>query len=192
MLRRRNFRNGLQFGNSNLNYGRLQASRSSGYDTVDYGHDSGGYKSHDSGYGKSEGYGHSGGGTYGHSGGGGYGHDISYGHSGGGGYGHSGGGGYGHSDSYGHDIGYHDSGYGHDSYGHSYGASYGGYGKMDCPGIPIALLLITLLGIGILGFILFTKINAAGRRKRSVYHFTNIPELLKDFEDVLTVIQFGR
>ena len=172
MLRRRNFRNGLQFGNSNLN-GRLQASRSSGYDTVDYGHDSGGYQSHDSGYGKSGhdiSYGHSGGGTYGHSGGGSYGHET-----------------YGHSDSYGQDIGYHDSGY-----GHSYGASYGGYGKMDCPGIPIALLLITLLGIGILGFILFTKINAAGRRKRSVYHFTNIPELLKDFEDVLTVIQFGR
>ena len=165
MLRRRNLQRGLHFGNSNFN--GLQASRSSGYETVDYGHDSGGYKSHDSGYG--------------HSGGGGYGHDTSYGHSGGGTYGHS--------DSYGHDIGY-DSGYGHDSYSH--GASYGGYGKMDCPGIPIALLLITLLGIGILGFILFTKINAAGRRKRSVYHFTNLPELLKDLEDVLKIVQFGR
>jgi len=62
---------------------------------------------------------------------------------------------------------------------------------MDCPGIPIALLLITLLGIGILGFILFNKINAAGRRKRSVYQFTNIPELLKEVEDVLTIVQFG-
>ena len=45
----------------------------------------------------------------------------------------------------------------------TYGSYSGGY---DCPGIPIALLLVTLLGIGVLGFILFTKIQGAGRRKR--------------------------
>ena len=44
------------------------------------------------------------------------------------------------------------------------GSYSGGYN--DCPGIPIALLLVTLLGIGVMGFILFTKIQGAGRRKR--------------------------
>ena len=46
----------------------------------------------------------------------------------------------------------------------SVGSYSGGYN--DCPGIPIALLLVTLLGIGVMGFILFTKIQGAGRRKR--------------------------
>ena len=183
MLRRRKLLRGLQFGNSNIN--GLQLGRSgSGYDVVDYGYDN---------------YGHDQA-TYGHESDGGYNsHDPGYGHSGAGGYGHetiyshSGGGNYGHGNNYGHDIGYHhDSGNGHASYGHGYGASYGSYGKMDCPGIPIALLLITLLGIAVLGFILFTKIQAAGRRKRSDDYFTNIPDLLQDFEDVLSILQFGR
>ena len=124
--------------------------------------------------------GHSGGGGYGHSGGG-------YENLGVGGYAHSGGGGYDSGLSHlsgGYGGGYeHPISYSHDSYGH--GASYGGYGKMDCPGIPIALLLTTLLGIGILGFILFTKITAAGRRKR------NAKDGPSSFEDFLNFVYLG-
>ena len=116
------------------------------------------------------GYGASGGGSYG----------GGYGASGGGSYGGgaSGGGSYGggkvRSDSYGHSSsGYSQpsSGYSQPSYGYSqpsYASYSSGYGKMDCPGIPIALLLITLLGILTLGVIFFLKVQAAGRRKRSV------------------------
>ena len=144
--------------------------RSSGYDgssfghsSPSYGHSGGGYGHSDGGYGHSGGnYGHSGGG-YGHSGGG-YGHSSGgYGHSGGG-YGHGGGGGY---------------GYGEPSY-----ASYsGGYGKMECPGIPIALLLITLLGIAVLGAIFLQKVLAAGkrRRRRSI-----------TVEDLVDMVETGR
>ena len=110
------------------------------------------------------GYGASGGGLYG----------GGYGSSGGGSYGggsSGGGGSYGggkvRSDSYGHSS----SGYSQPSYGYSqpsYASYSSGYGKMECPGIPIALLLITLLGILTLGVIFFLKVQAAGRRKRSV------------------------
>ena len=76
---------------------------------------------------------------------------------------------------------YSDYGDGHGGYGadksvkdlrYGYGAqSYGsyasGYGK-QCPGISIALLLISLLGIVLMGYILWSKIVAAGRRKRDV------------------------
>ena len=73
-----------------------------------------------------------------------------------------------------------------DHSGHSGGgghASYsggGGYGKMDkCPGIPLSLLLITLLGIAITGAILFLKIQAAGKRKRrSAFHWDDLPQLV--------------
>ena len=144
--------------------------RSSGYDGSSYGHSgssyghSGGSAGHSGGgYGHSGGgYGHSSGG-YGHSGGG-YGHSsVGYGHSGGG-YGHGGGGGY---------------GYGEPSY-----ASYsGGYGKMECPGIPNALLLITLLGIAVLGAIFLQKVLAAGkkRRRRSI-----------TVEDLVDMVETGR
>ena len=68
-----------------------------------------------------------------------------------------------------------------DHSGHSGGghASYSG-GKMNkCPGIPLALLLITLLGIAITGAILFLKIQAAGKRKRrSAFHWTDLAELV--------------
>ena len=128
--------------------------------------------------------GHSGGGGYGHSGGG-------YENMGVGGYAHSGGGGYDSGLSHlsgGYGGGYeHPISYSHDSYGH--GASYGGYGKMDCPGIPIALLLTTLLGIGLLGFILFTKIQGAGRKKRNANDgWASLPPL----EDFFKVVDFGR
>ena len=158
------------------------AGRSDSYGHIDIGHSGGGGYGFSSGggYGHSsgEGYGHSSGEGYGHSTGEGYGHALSggdYHHLGGGGYGHSGGGGYEQPISY-----------SHDSYGH--GASYGSYGKMDCPGIPIALLLTTLLGIGILGFILFTKITAAGRRKRNA---KDGPSSLLPFEDFLNVVYLG-
>ena len=143
--------------------------------------------------------GHSGGSVYdiGHSGGSGY--DV--GHSGGGypsggGYdsGHSGGGGYSHSGGYdsGHSFGYGGGGgYDHPvSYSHdSHGGSYGGYGNMDCPGVPIALLLTTILGIGVLGFILFTKIQGAGgRRKRNA---NQSQYSLLPVEDFLTFLDFG-
>ena len=49
----------------------------------------------------------------------------------------------------------------------SYGSYASGYGK-QCPGISIALLLISLLGIVLMGYILWSKIVAAGRRKRDV------------------------
>ena len=126
-----------------------------------------GYSSSQSGAGgfsdRDGGYGHSGGG---YSGGG---------HSGGGGYGDSGGG-YSPSPSYG-------------GYGHSSGAVYGshsGYGKMDCPGIPIALLLITLLGVAVMGFILYTKIVGAGRRKRSS------DDSFPDLEEISHILILGR
>lgn len=49
---------------------------------------------------------------------------------------------------------------GSDAYG-SYSAKYD-----DCPGIPIALLLTTVLGLGVMIFALYTKITMAGRRRR--------------------------
>ena len=111
-------------------------------------------------YPRSSGYG---GTSYGHS-------SPSYGHSGGG-YGH-GGGGYG-----GGGGGY---GYGEPSY-----ASYsgGGYGKVECPGIPIALLLITLLGIAVLGAIFLQKVLAAGRRRR---------RRSISLEDLVDMVETGR
>ena len=119
--------------------------------------------------------GHSGGGGYGHSGIGGY--ETGYGHSGGGGYET----GYGHSLSSGYGGYDHPISYSHDSHG----ASYGSYGKMDCPGIPIALLLTTLLGIGVLGFILFTKIQGAGRKKRNAVQDWSSLLPLEDFTKIL-------
>ena len=54
---------------------------------------------------------------------------------------------------------------------------------MDCPGIPIALLLITLLGIAVLGAIFLQKVLAAGkrRRKRSI-----------NIEDLVDMVETGR
>ena len=156
-------RRGNQYRQRNPYYNNydLMNSRSDLYGYSPAQGSSGGFSDRDGGYG-----GHSGGGGYGHSGGG-------YGHSGGG-YGHSGG-------------GYSSPSYG--GYGYSSGSVYGshsGYGKMDCPGIPIALLLITLLGIAVMGFILFTKIQGAGRKKRS------LSELFPDLEDVTQILILGR
>ena len=71
----------------------------------------------------------------------------------------------------------------HSGYSGGKHASYsggGGYGKMSkCPGIPLSLLLITLLGIAVLGAILFLKIQAAGRRKRrSAFHWEDLADLV--------------
>ena len=74
----------------------------------------------------------------------------------------------------------------------SYGSYSGGYN--DCPGIPIALLLVTLLGIGVMGFILFTKIQAAGRRKRQAPDegASAFSLLLPELETLDVIILHGR
>ena len=69
----------------------------------------------------------------------------------------------------------------------SYGSYSGGYN--DCPGIPIALLLVTLLGIGVMGFILYTKIVGAGRRKRDIRD--SWTELLPELETLDIIILHG-
>ena len=78
------------------------------------------------------------------------------------GYGSSGSSGYGSSGT----SGYGDSSPGYAVYPRS--GSYSSSYEQDCPGLSIALLLITLLGIGVLFYILYTKIVAAGRRKRGL------------------------
>ena len=69
----------------------------------------------------------------------------------------------------------------------SYGSYSGGYN--DCPGIPIALLLVTLLGVGVMGFILYTKIVGAGRRKRDIRD--SWTELLPELETLDLIILHG-
>ena len=71
--------------------------------------------------------------------------------------------------------GYGNSGYGSSGYGSSgpraQAKNYGSYsaGYKDCPGIPFALLLITLLGVTVMGVLFYLKVQAAGRKKRSVF-----------------------
>ena len=74
----------------------------------------------------------------------------------------------------------------------TYGSYSGGYN--DCPGIPIALLLVTLLGIAVMGFILFQKINAAGRRKREApgEGDSALSLLLPELETLDVIILHGR
>ena len=74
----------------------------------------------------------------------------------------------------------------------TYGSYSGGYN--DCPGIPIALLLVTLLGIAVMGFILFQKINAAGRRKREALGEgeSALSLLLPELETLDVIILHGR
>ena len=74
----------------------------------------------------------------------------------------------------------------------TYGSYSGGYN--DCPGIPIALLLVTLLGIAVMGFILFQKINGAGRRKREAPGEGESPLalLLPELETLDVIILHGR
>merc|ERR1719232_261199 len=98
----------------------------------------------------------------------------------------------GYSNTYGQYAGYGDYDYGGSSYSpaqskSSYGSYSGGYN--DCPGIPIALLLVTLLGIGVMGFILFTKIQAAGRRKRSALDV--FEEIFTELESLDRIIFYG-
>ena len=74
----------------------------------------------------------------------------------------------------------------------TYGSYSGGYN--DCPGIPIALLLVTLLGIAVMGFILFQKINGAGRRKREApgEGESVLALLLPELETLDVIILHGR
>ena len=44
--------------------------------------------------------------------------------------------------------------------------SFGGGGGGGCPGVSIGFLLIALLAIGLMGYILYTKITMAGRRRK--------------------------
>jgi len=77
------------------------------------------------------------------------------------------------------------SGYGGYGYGaQSHGSFAGGYGK-ECPGISIALLLISLLGIVLMGWILYTKIVAAGRRKRDLADLSDFSWLVDNFVPLL-------
>ena len=138
-------------------YGGGYASPSSTYGSPATGYAPSGHSPSGSGYGSSNsGYGYGNSG-YGNSG---YGRSDSYSPSGGGGRIASRSGGYGNY------------------------ASYSG-GYKDCPGIPLALLLITLLGIAVLGVIFFLKVQAAGRRKRSSEEGIH-------WEDLLPIISIGR
>lgn len=108
---------------------------------------------------------------------------------------YAGAGGYDYDYSSGYNSGYSGGNSGYSSGGYSpaqskstYGSYSGGYN--DCPGIPIALLLVTLLGIGVMGFILFTKIQGAGRRKRDI--IDSWVEMLPQLEDLDRIILHGR
>ena len=83
---------------------------------------------------------------------------------------------------YGADKSSKDLGYGYGA--HSYGSYASGYGK-QCPGISIALLLISLLGIALMGYILWSKIVAAGRRKRDVAEIADFWWLTENFLPIL-------
>ena len=71
------------------------------------------------------------------------------------------------------------SGFGAQSYG-----SYAGYGK-QCPGISISLLLISLLGVALMGYILWSKIVASGRRKRNVAGIEDFWWFVENFGPIL-------
>jgi len=76
-------------------------------------------------------------------------------------------------------YGQYSNGYGQNNYDYGYSSglgaeakqSYGSYSQSygkECPGIPIALLLVSLLGVLVMGYILYTKIVGAGRRRRDI------------------------
>ena len=76
--------------------------------------------------------------------------------------------------------------------GGGYYASYsGGYGK-DCPGVPFALLLTTLLGVAVMGVIFYLKVQAAGRRRRRSLDGEDVDwgEVL--VEDLPSLVAIGR
>jgi len=93
------------------------------------------------------------------------------------------------------------NGYGQSSYDYGYSSgpgaeakqSYGSYSQSygkECPGIPIALLLVSLLGVLVMGYILYTKIVGAGRRKRDIAD--SWPELWPDLENFDILLLHGR
>ena len=77
--------------------------------------------------------------------------------------------------------------------GGGYYASYsGGYGK-DCPGVPFALLITTLLGIVVMGVIFYLKVQAAaGRRKRRSLEGEDFDWGEVFVEDLPTLLATGR
>ena len=97
--------------------------------------------------------------------------------------------------------GQYSNGYGQQNYDYSYSSgpgaeaknSYGSYSQSygkECPGIPIALLLVSLLGVLVMGYILYTKIVGAGRRKRDITDSWS--ELWPVLENIDIVILHGR
>jgi hypothetical protein len=97
--------------------------------------------------------------------------------------------------------GQYSNGYGQANYDYGYGSglgaeakqSYGSYSQSygkECPGIPIALLLVSLLGVLVMGYILYTKIVGAGRRKRDISDTWSV--LGTELENFEIVILHGR
>ena len=98
-------------------------------------------------------------------------------------------------------YGQNSNGYGQSNYDYGYGSglgaeakqSYGSYSQSygkECPGIPIALLLVSLLGVLVMGYILYTKIVGAGRRRRDISH--SWATLYTELENFDIVILHGR
>ena len=75
--------------------------------------------------------------------------------------------------------------------GGAYYASYsGGHGK-DCPGVPFALLITTLLGVAVMGVIFYLKVQAAaGRRRRRSLDDIDWVEMV--VEDLPSLVAIGR
>ena len=65
----------------------------------------------------------------------------------------------------------------------NYGSYASGHGD-KCPGISIALLLISLLGIFLMGYILYLKIVAAGRKKRATTGIDGVRWFVQNIESI--------
>ena len=65
-----------------------------------------------------------------------------------------------------------------------YGSYASGYGD-KCPGISIALLLISLLGIALMGYIFYLKVVAAGRKKRATLGIDGFLWLAENIESIV-------
>jgi hypothetical protein len=73
------------------------------------------------------------------------------------------------------------------SYGHEsakFGSYASGYGD-KCPGISIALLLISLLGIALMGYIFYLKVVDAGRKKRATSGIDGFLWFAENIESIL-------
>ena len=73
-------------------------------------------------------------------------------------------------------------GFGHNAA--KYGSYASGYGD-KCPGISIALLLISLLGIFLMGYIFYLKVVAAGRKKRATTGIDGVRWFMENIESII-------